>query len=323
MNEPGLAVVIPSCGRPRLLSRCLDALAAQAPGAPAYELIVVDDGHDERTRERVEAFDAAPVRYLRTPRARGGPAAARNLGWRATRAPVIAFTDDDTRPMPDWLAQGLQAIEAGIGIAAVAGRVQVPLPARPRDHERDTAGLSSAEFVTANCFVRRSALERVGGFDERFRLAWREDSDLQFSLLEAGLRVVTAPTAVVCHPVRPARWGESLRQQRKVFFDALLFKKHPRTYRARVRSRPRWDYYAIVSLLLVGLIGLVAGWTLVAVPALAVWATLTAIMLGRRLRGASLAPSHIAEMLVTSIAIPPAAVFWRLRGALHFRVPFV
>ena len=50
------------------------------------------------------------------------------------------------------------------------------------------------------------------------------------------------------HPVRPERWGVSLRQQKNVFYDALLYKKHPRLYRERILRAPPWDYYAVVAL---------------------------------------------------------------------------
>jgi GT2 family glycosyltransferase len=189
----------------------------------------------------------------------------------------------------------------------------MPLPPVPTDYERDAQGLERSEFVTANCFCRKSMLERVGGFDERFRLAWREDSDLHFSLIAAGARIGREPRAVVVHPVRPGRWGESVRQQKKVMFDALLFRKHRRLYRERIRATPRWDYYLIVASLLFS-------------PffpyALMVWATLTARFCFQRLRSTSHAPAHVLEMIATSIAIPPLAVFWRLAGMLRFRVAF-
>ena len=140
----------------------------------------------------------------------------------------------------------------------VCGRIIVPLPPAPTDYERDAAGLETAEFATANCFYRREALEAVGGFDERFTAAWREDTDLFFALLERGDRA-RAPEAVVIHPVRPARWGISIRQQRKSMFNALLFKKHPALYRERIQASPPLHYYGIVGALLVALVGMVSG----------------------------------------------------------------
>ncbi len=199
----------------------------------------------------------------------------------------------------------------------------MPLPEIPTDYEYDASHLEHGEFVTANCFYRRDALLMVGGFDERFTAAWREDSDLFFSLLERRIKWARAPEAVVVHPVRPARWGVSLRQQRKSMFNALLYKKHPALYREKIQAAPPWRYYVIVLALLAGLLGIVTQSRLLALVGLLVWACLTARFCFVRLRHTSRAPGHVAEMIVTSIAIPPLAIFWRLRGALKFRVLFL
>src|SRR5690606_30934416 len=92
-----------------------------------------------------------------------GPAAARNLGWRAALGKIIAFTDDDCLPEKDWLANGVAAFVHGV--AGVSGRVIVPLSDQPTDNERNATGLARSDFVTANCFYRRAVLEEVGGFD--------------------------------------------------------------------------------------------------------------------------------------------------------------
>jgi GT2 family glycosyltransferase len=286
---PLVSVVIPTCGRPELLQRCLAALDRQSLPRAQYEVIVADDTE-----------------------LRSGPAAARNRGWRKAEAPIVAFTDDDTVPGPRWLENGIAAVAAGAD--AVVGRTMMPLSGTPTDYERNESGLERAEFITANCFVRRYVLERLGGFDESFRMPWREDSDLHFRLLEAGFRIAKAERAVVVHPVRPAPWGVSLRQQKKVVFDALLFRKHPRLYRERIRAAPRWDYYLTVAFLVLAPFSAAAFFG---------WAALTAWFAAKRLRGTSKAPRHVAEMIVTSILIPPVSVFWRIVGALKYRVAFV
>ena len=236
---------------------------------------------------------------------------------------MIAFTDDDTVPDPGWLTAGAGAFERDPSLAAVTGRVVVPLPPQPTDYERNEFGLEGAEFVTANCFCRREALEAVGGFDERFPAAWREDSDLHFSLLEQGAKVVKAPAAVVVHPVRPAAWGVSLRQQKKSQYDALLYKKHPHWYRRRIRAWPPLDYYGVLLAVLVGVGAAFLGMPRLALAAAVAWAALTGRFAARRLRGTSHAPRHVAEMLFTSVLIPPLSVFWRVYGAARYRVPFL
>ncbi len=324
--QPAVSVVVPTCGRADLLGRCLDALLSQDLPAGQAEIIVVDDQPAQRTyalvnslAERARAAGTA-LSYAAN-RGRHGPAAARNIGWRRARAAIVAFTDDDTMPSHGWLRHGLAAF--GPDVDAVCGPVLMPIPPVPTDYERDASQLQSAEFVTANCFCRRASLEALGGFDERFRRAWREDSDLHFRLIKADAVIAQAPQAVVVHPVRPAPWGVSLSQVSKIAFDALLYKKHPGLYRSRIRATPRWDYYATVSALLVSVGALAAGSLWLGLAAGALWLALTWRLFLRRLRGTSRAWSHVAELALTSVLIPPLAVFWRLVGALRYRVRFV
>ncbi|MFB3818866.1 MAG: glycosyltransferase family 2 protein, partial [Candidatus Methylomirabilales bacterium] len=318
-----VSVVVPTCRRPALLRRCLTLLLAQEFDRRRYEILVADDGRDaatERLVRELQARWAAPaLRYLPVTAGRG-PAAARNLGWRVAQGEIIAFTDDDCMPALDWLERGLAALEADA--AGVAGRILMPLPKCPTDYEANATGLAEAEFVTANCFCRRSVLEAVGGFDVRFRRAWREDSDFFFTLLTRGERVVAAPRAVVVHPVRPAPWGVSLKQQRNALFESLLYKKHPALYWRMARTQRPWRYYAIVAGGLVAVAGLLSGRPAPALAGGLLWLTLTVRFCLRRLRGTSRRPGHVLEMALTSVLIPPLAIAWRLAGAVRHRVLF-
>jgi len=207
-------------------------------------------------------------------------------------------------------------------VAAATGRTIVPLPDDPTDWALNTAGLERGEFITANCFVWRAVLEDTGGFDERYKRPWREDSDFQFTLLERGWRIECAPKMVVVHPVRNAPWGVSLKMQKNMLFDALLYKKYPLFYRTRISPHPPWRYYMVVIALFAGLLALAVGAHAVAHVFLGGWLAWTLYFTGRRLQYTSRRPSHVAEMLVTSAIIPPLAVFWRLAGAWKFRVAF-
>lgn len=341
---PAISVVIPTWQRPGLLARCLTAVLAQDLPYP-YEVVVVDDEPAEATRrvvafhlallgtreavpgavpgETAQASNAAPdvtLRYLPVER-NGGPAAARNLGWRAARGPVIAFTDDDCLPDHAWLRTGLAAVEDGAD--AASGRLVVPRPASPTDYEATTAHLEHSPFATANCFYRRSVLEAVGGFDERFRTAWREDSDLYFRVEEAGFAAVQVPDAVVVHPVRRAPWGISLREQRKSLYNALLYRKHPARYRRDIQRRPPLRYYGVLGALALAAAGVAGRSAPVASLGAIAWFAQTAWLAGSRLRGTSHAPAHVVEMTLTSALIPLLSVYWRLRGAARFRVLFV
>lgn len=321
-----VSVVVPTCNRPELLDRCLAALTAQKFDATRFEIILVDDNPHPATRAVAEKWrrrmgGTGPCILYVPSEGPHGPAAARNRGWQSASGTIIAFTDDDTIPYDDWLSSGIAVFDGTV--QAAWGRIIMPLDGKPTDYERDARHLEVAEFVTANCFCLKTLLENLDGFDERFRLAWREDADLYFRMLQGDVAIVHVPQARVEHPIRPARWGISLSQQKKVQFDALLFKKHRALYRKKIRATGRWDYYAIVACLFVMLAAAFTGQSWIGMAALLCWALLTAHFCLQRLRGTALNLSHVAEMIVTSILIPPLAVFWRLVGAIRFRVGFL
>ena len=323
-----LSVVVPTHRRPALLERCLRALLTQRLIPACYEIIVVDDGRDSATQKLVEGLAAGAeprLRYL-APAQGHGPAAARNTGWRAAQGTLLAFTDDDTVPDPNWLLYGYAAMAEHPCWAALSGRVLVPLdPAQglPTDHERMTQGLESGEFVTANAFVRTQALRAIGGFDERFERAWREDSDLHFRLMREVGPVGSCADALVQRPLRAEGWGACLRQQKNALFDALLYKKHPVLYRQRIRAIPPWDDYLIVAATAAAPVFFWAGAAWLAWSAVALAFALVLALAVRRLRHTRRSPQHVWEMLATSALIPFLSVYWRWRGALRFRVLFL
>jgi cellulose synthase/poly-beta-1,6-N-acetylglucosamine synthase-like glycosyltransferase len=358
-----VSVVVPTCKRHQLLERCLQALVSQTFPPQAYEIIVIDDAPDDGSaRELVAewtqrlqtsyAFLAPPlitseipvtgsngqqklevtyqvktnpiqsprILYRATP-GRCGPAVARNIGWQAANGEIIAFTDDDCIPEPDWLVNGLSAFVDGV--AGVSGRTVVPLPPNPTDNELNITGLQRSDFITANCFYRRKVLEEVGGFDERFATAWREDSDLYFSIRERNYSLAWASGAVVVHPVRPEAWGSSLRQQRKSFYNALLYKKHPELYWRYIQAAPPWNYYGMLLAIITAATGLIMANPFLATAGFIAWLALVSAFTYRRLKHTRRTPSHVAEMSLTSILIPLLSVYWRLRGAVHWRVLFL
>ncbi len=314
------SVVVPTFHRHDLLIRCLKALGKQSFQAEVFEVIVADDAASAATQSLVHAFAKEAffsVQYIAI-EGEHGPAAARNAGWREAQGGIIAFTDDDCVPDCDWLASGVEHLETNQCDAAVWGRLQMPGPVIPTDYERDASGLSRAVFVTANCFVRRSVLIELGGFDERFKLAWREDSDFYFSMLKRGLQVMHVPNALVVHPIRPAPWGISLKQQGKSSFDVLLSRKHPELYREHIPPFP-WSYRLIVVSPFFGLVAFAYNNLWLVGGALIAWLALTIQFAVKRLRGTSHSRSHVLEMIVTSMLIPWLASYHRMRGCWRFR----
>ena len=321
---PQVSVVVSTCGRLDLLERCLDALTRQDFATDAFEIIVVDDEPNRYTLQLVTNWRARTIErgmrlaYVANDGAHG-PGAARNCGWRIAKAPIIAFLDDAMVASPGWLTQAM----AGFGdqTDVLCGRIESPHRRVPAAHERD-AGAPDPEILVTNCFCRRAVLDALDGFDERFCAGWREDIELHFRLLKMQANIARSPLATVIHPEPPARWGASLFELHKISFDALLYKKHPELYRQKIRRLPCWEEYAIVAAIVIAVLGLVAGNEVVAVIGCGAWLVLTAMLCIRRLDGAAHSAAHIADILVTSALIPPAAVFWRVIGAIRYRVRF-
>src|SRR5205814_1995440 len=119
-----------------------------------------------------------------------GPAATRNRGWRRARYPWVAFLDDDVLPPSDWLERLLADLDQPADVGGVQGRLHVPDNGSRDDWAANTAGLSRAAWATADMAYRHAALVEVGGFDERFPRAYREDADLAYRVRRAGWRLV-------------------------------------------------------------------------------------------------------------------------------------
>ena len=123
-------------------------------------------------------------------------------------------------------------------MAGSQGAIRVPLPRhrRPTDWERNVAGLERARWATADMAYRREALAAVGGFDERFPRAYREDADLGLRLTAAGYRIVRGRRTVL-HPVGAAGPAVSLAKQAGNADDVLMRRAaRPRLARARRRA---------------------------------------------------------------------------------------
>ncbi len=323
-TQPFTSVVVPSVGRPSL--RVL--LQALADGTRPLDcpVVVVDDrpdGADEGAGLEADLRDLAlpGLRVVRS--GGGGPARARNIGWRHTSTRWVSFLDDDVVTDPDWYERLHDDLDrAGPGVAGSQGRVRVPLPddRRPTDWERTTAGLSEALWITADLTYRRTALSAVGGFDERFPRAFREDADL-------GLRITGREGQIVrgrrwiTHPVRPVDDWVSVRVQAGNADDFLMRAVHGRDWRTRAQApRGRRSRHAVVTALgLVSTAAVLSGRRRVATAAASGWLAGTTELAWARIAPGPRDAAEVRRMLLTSAAIPAAATWHSLRGAWAHR----
>ncbi len=312
-------VVIPTVGRSSLIGLLA---ALRAPDGPQLaRVIVVDDSPEPSAIPGL--VDVLPEGGLLLHSGGRGPAAARNLGWRSARTPWVSFLDDDVLPDPDWLSRLAGDLDAAApDTAGISGRLRVPLPVdrRPTDWERTTAGLATSTWITADMTYRRSALSAVGGFDERFTRAYREDCDLALRIAGSGGQIVIGRRGVT-HSVRRTGPWTSLRQQAGNADDVLMRRLHGPRWRELVAA-PAGRLSRHLTVTAAGLGALVAA--ALHRPKLA---TACAVTAGVGLAEFGLArivpgprnPAEIARMLATSVLLPPAAVWHRAVGLRRHR----
>ena len=230
---PRVSVVVASYNGERTLKACLDSL--ERLNYPDYEVILVDDGSTDTTRQIACAHPN--VRYFRHEK-NLGLSVARNTGIAAATGEIIAFTDSDCRADEDWLyylVGGLlesdfvgmggpnllppeDSLVAAAVMASPGGPAHVMLTDRQAEH-----------IPGCNMAFCRRALEQVGGFDPTFHQAG-DDVDLCWRLQQADLKIGFSPAAFVWH-YRRSTIGAYLKQQRGYGeAEALLVRKHPECF---------------------------------------------------------------------------------------------
>ncbi len=202
-HVPRYSVVVPVYNSKDIIYRCLDALAKQTLPRHDYEIIVVDDGSTDDTPRTLE--QDPNIRLVRIPH--GGPAAARNAGAEAACGDVIAFTDSDCAPAPDWLEQitrpfrskgviGVKGVYRSEQREPVARFVQLEYQYKYERMSRET----HVDFIdTYSAAYRRDIFLQNGGFDTSFTAPSVEDQELSFRLAQKGYRLDFNPKAAVYH----------------------------------------------------------------------------------------------------------------------------
>ncbi|MFT3756256.1 MAG: glycosyltransferase [Pseudoxanthomonas sp.] len=214
-DAPRASIVIPVYNQVEHTLACLRALTAHPPSTP-FEVIVVDDGGDDPTADRMPQVTG--LRYHRRA-CNGGFIAACNDGAALARGQYVVFLNNDTVPQPGWLDALLDTFEkipdAGLvgaqllypdgrlqeaggvvfsdGSAWNYGRFESPFDPR-FGYLRDADYCSGAAIA-----MPRALFESFGGFDTRYAPAYYEDADLAFAVRTAGKRVLYQPASCVVH----------------------------------------------------------------------------------------------------------------------------
>jgi glycosyltransferase involved in cell wall biosynthesis len=240
MLLPFVDVVIPHLNDHDRLEVCLDLLHRQTYPRDRYRMVVVDNGSDKPLDEIVAKFPLVSVVYERE----RGCGSARNCGVRLTQGDILAFTDSDCRPNPDWIVNGVRCLMDGQA-DIVGGEIKVFCA----DDQHPTAvelfdktfGFEQRRYVRhkhfsagANIFVPRRVFEAIGPFRN---VTQPEDVEWGRRAHAMGLRLVFGPDVLIHHPARRT-WAEL---QSKAYRTVW----HSRNYMAEHKwFRLRWLFYA-------------------------------------------------------------------------------
>ncbi len=254
-NAAAISVVVPLFNNEKTVARCLSSILGQS--FDDLDLIVVDDGSTDESAAVVESFSDPRVRLVHQENA--GPAAARNRGVRSTHADLIAFLDADDEWMPSYLETiwSLSHTYPAAGILATnclvreAQQTWIPtskhLPPRGETDRLDRYFRICAKvmpFGPSCCAVRRSVLERIGGFRESMR--YYED-------LDAFARIAVSHPIIYRNETHSTYYNASaLRDPRPSVENRRQVIETLTEVRARASRRQRSDIDYLIATLLVG-----------------------------------------------------------------------
>lgn len=199
---PILTVVVPTRNEERNIGACIDALA---PARDWLEVLVVDNGSDDRTAEIAQSRGVRVVVQ--------GPerSAQRNRGWREARTAYVCFLDADMRMKAETLDEiraTISAPDAPDALYIREERVGRGWWIKVRNFERS---FYDATCIDALRVFRRSLLEKTGGYDET--ITGEEDWDLDRLCLAAGARVALTRGALL-HDEGAFSWRRHLRKKK-------------------------------------------------------------------------------------------------------------
>ncbi len=208
--RPDLSVVIPTYNREKELLDTIHDVLAQSHNN--LELLVIDQTlkHSPETTQALAAIKDERFRYYQA----DPPSlpAARNFALKVTHAPIVLFLDDDVVVDKDLVKYHLSAFKARPDVSAVGGRVlQHGFPIKKEVLRFDKYAISHGVFTATepaytnafpggNCALRVTNALKLGGFDTRFfGNAFREESDMAFKMIRAGMKIYYEPRASLLH----------------------------------------------------------------------------------------------------------------------------
>ena len=236
-----ISIIIPAYNAEKTLERSLEACITQEYPKGNLEVILVDDGSVDRTSEIAKSYIPRGLKYIYQDN--GGPAKARNTGWKASKGEIICFTDADCVPEKEWVAKLMASYRSpevgGVGGSydIVNGDKILPACIHQEIRERHLRMPKVVNYLGSfNLSYRGKVLAEVGGFDESFTHASGEDNDLSYRVINNGYTLLFNENAKVAH-CYPENLLKYLKQQLvHGYWRVKLHRMHPQTVKGDVYS---------------------------------------------------------------------------------------
>jgi len=253
-----ISVVIPTRNSERFIAQTLTAIR-KGTRLPE-EVIVVDGCSTDCTRAISQTHDATVVENVKL-----HTASARRIGVETATSPIIAFTDSDCIPVPDWVERIAHAFEADPRLDGIGGRVTLTEPRNPvqafsahvfeniKSFPREpvqitTKGVSGLSFAGANCAFRKEKIIAVGNFRDQFS-NYAEEVDLLWRLIDDGAKLIFDSDLKVEHLGYPDTLEGLIRSSfRQGTTSTLLTKYHGRSPRIDWFLYKKWIKSAMATL---------------------------------------------------------------------------
>ena len=325
MDLPFVSIVIPTYSREEHLRKCLLSLAGQTYPQNKFEVIVIDDGSTDNTEAMIgELLHCVRHQLKYFTQENQGVTNARNRGIKESSGSIIGFTSDDVTADPLWIDNAVKHF-SNPDVGGVEGIIVATEKMNITPFTHYTESLTPRRFMTANIFYRKSILEGIAGFDKRFSLHIREDTDIALTVLEKGYQIEFDDKVVIKHPAYMSEHWKIFKEAKNGYVEPLLYKKHKKSMndykkynleRRTLIAIPYfyYGYYLAVPLLLLSII-----FKLDILFPVAAFSISHIITLYARLRSKKISIKDFIVMNLIYLVIPYGRLYYIFLGCLKFR----
>ncbi|MBF0287878.1 MAG: glycosyltransferase [SAR324 cluster bacterium] len=326
-----ISVVIPTYNSKDLLHQCLLALERQTIPLSAFEVIAVDDGSNDGTMEMLTNFqNKSPLKLKSLYIPNSGPATARNIGVQQAESDWIAFLDADVVAHGQWLERALELIQKYPHVAGFEGRTIVSDRHKLTPFTHQTENFYGGRYPTCNMIIRKDFCS----FYTKYRIPFREDTDLAFCIMEAGYTIRFDDKLQVFHPPLSPTYLRPIKLALRYYYDGLLQRRFPHRYKENLDAHVFWGMpishmkKKIYGVFLLGQIFFLGSLLFLPTPshgftlmgflfllsyAICCWMSIRTTLPESRTR------NDLIILLLVNFLVPWVIYFQLLKGYIHFR----